>query len=89
MAYEVIFAKTFANSLQKLDKELQKRILDKLDYLALNPDLIRKVKYVPRDMEGLCKYRIGSWRILLFVNHDSRSLICHDIDHRSKVYKKL
>ena len=85
MAYEVIFTKTFINSLQKLNKELQKRILDKLDYLSLNPNLVRKIEHVPKDLVGLCKYRIGSWRILLFVNHNDRSLICHDIDHRSKV----
>lgn len=89
MAYKVIFAKIFADSLQKLDKELQKRILDKLDYLALNPDLIRRAKHAPNDLEGLCKYRVGGWRILLFVDHNNKTFICHNIGRRSKVYKKL
>lgn len=30
------------------------------------------MKYLPKDLEGLQKYRIGDWRILFWVDHKKK-----------------
>lgn len=86
--YEIKLAKSFENDFKKLDHVVQKRIIEKLEYLAENPDLIKRMSYAPKDLHGLYKYRIGDWRIFLMLNHHQKVIIVYRVQHRSQSYKK-
>lgn len=64
--YKIETTLTFDKDIKKLDSQVAKRIIRKIESLAENPKLLRySVKYLPKDLDGLQKYRIGDWRVLL------------------------
>ncbi len=89
MAYKIVPTESFEDDFEKLDKIIQKRIVEKIKYLAENPYLAEKARYAPKDLEGICKYRVGDWRVLFWINHHNETLTLYGVDHRGKVYRKL
>ena len=87
--YKLEPGKSFENDLKKLDRPIQRRILDKLEYLAANPHLIKRIVYTPKDLSGLCKYTIGDWRVFYWPDHKNKILKLYGIEHRSRAYKRL
>lgn len=87
--YRVRKTPSFNKDFQKLDASIAQRIVEKINYLADNPALAKKVKYLPADITDLMKYRVGDWRILLWIDHTQKEIILYAIDHRGSVYKKL
>lgn len=89
MAYRIVWTKTFDTSFKKLDKNLQQRIAEKIEFLAQNSHLAEKVAHTPSDLEGLSKFRVGNWRVLFWLDSEKDLLILYKTDHRSKIYKNL
>ena len=58
--------KDFMNSVKKIDKNLQGRILQALLQISLNPNTIMgdTNKPLTSDLEGYWRYRIGSYRLI-------------------------
>ena len=54
------------NSVKKIDKYLQGRILQALLQIILNPNTIMGDTNIPltRDLEGYWRYRIGDYRLI-------------------------
>ena len=88
--YQIKTTPTFDKDIKKLDRQIAKRIIKKIELLAKNPKLLRySVKYLPKDLEGLQKYRIGDWRILFWIDHKKKEIILYGVDHRKLIYKKF
>ena len=88
--YQIKTTPTFDKDIKKLDRQIAKRIIKKIELLAKNPKLLRySVKYLPKDLEGLQKYRIGDWRILFWPDHKKEEIILYGVDHRKSIYKKF
>lgn len=73
--------------LYKLDRELQRRVIAKLDWLQANfnniiPSALR------RDGQRFFKLRVGDWRVIYKVNWDKNAIIVYIIDRRDKIYKR-
>ncbi len=79
----------FDKDLKKLDRSIAKRILNKLDYLAKNPKLAEPLEYLPKDLEGLKKFRVGDWRVLFWVDDNKKEIILYGVDHRGSIYKRF
>ena len=80
----------FDKDIKKLDRQVSQRIIEKMEALANSPELLKyRVKYMPNDLEGLQKYRIGDWRVLFWLDKGKNELVLYAVDHRSQVYKKL
>ena len=86
MVFEIVYDKQPAKFLNKLNKETNNRILDKIEEtLANNP--------VPRDAKsivgkhGVFRIRIGDYRALYRINYQESKIIVLKIDKRSKVYQ--
>lgn len=82
-AWEVELAERAFRDLSALDKAVAKRILAKLDAAAVDP---------PRFFERLVgadewKLRVGDWRVVAALAHDTRVVIVLRVDHRSRVYR--
>ena len=87
--YEILYTPTFEESFNKIDKNTRNRIKEKLKYLSQNPNIIKRLKYSPRDFVGLCKYRVGDWRILFWTDHNKKEITLYLVDHRGSIYKNL
>mgnify|MGYP003492747747 CR=1 FL=1 len=85
--YKITFLPDAENSFKKLDRPLQRRIDQKIDWLADNADKIihHPLKSLPDDLRGLCKTRVGDYRI---IDKDEHIKI-YDIEHRGKDYRSL
>jgi len=66
--YKIIFLPDAEDSFKRLDKNIQKRITEKIDWLADNADKIihHSLKYMPDDLKGksgisFCKKKINQY----------------------------
>ena len=88
--YKIKTTSFFDKDIKKLDRQIAKRIIEKIEWLAENPNLLRfSIKHMPKELEGLQKYRIGDWRILFWVDHSKKEIILYGVDHRKTIYKDL
>ena len=88
--YQIKITSTFDKDFKKLDRQVTKRIIKKIELLAKNPELLRyPVKYLPKDLDGLQKYRVGDWRILFWVDHKNKEIILYGVEHRKSIYKRF
>ncbi|MHB8067415.1 MAG: type II toxin-antitoxin system RelE family toxin [Desulfobaccales bacterium] len=75
-------------AVEKLDKNIVRRIRDRLRELAVDP-------YNPpisKDMEtepGKCYSRIGDWRVIYRLDENEKNVDAGIIQHRSKAYKEM
>jgi mRNA interferase RelE/StbE len=88
--YQVKVTPTFEKDVKKLDSQIAKRIIQKIEYLAKNPkDLSSPIKYLPKELEGLRKFRIGDWRVYFWINDQKKEIILYGVEHRAKAYKRF
>lgn len=90
MAYQLHTTPTFDRAFKKLDHSTARQIGQKLAWLSTHPEMLRQpMRYLPADLQGLHKYRVGDWRILFWVDHANRALSLYTVEHRSKLYKQF
>ncbi len=87
--YQVKVTSPFEKDFKKLDHSIQKRILNKLQELAENPESAKPVLYLPKDLEGLQKCRVGDWRVLFWPDHQKEEIVLYGVEHRKSVYKRF
>ena len=49
----------------------------------------RRLVGMPDDLAGLCKLRVGDWRIIYWIYHGEKIVRIYRIQHRSEVYRDL
>jgi len=78
-------------SFKKLDKSLQKRISQKIDWLAAHADKIvhHPLISLPDDLRGLCRIRTGDYRIIYWIYYEIKQIRIYEIEHRSRHYRSL
>ena len=80
------YTETARKQLKKLDKAMQKRILDYMDEVALLENPRSKGKALVENMRGLWRYRVGNYRVICEIQ-DSRIIISVlKIGHRKNIY---
>jgi len=88
--YKLKFVDTFERDFKNLDKEIRNRVLEKVKLLAKNPQLLRfPIHYLPEDLKHLQKYRIGDWRVYLWVDHKKKEIVLYGVEHRREAYKRF
>jgi mRNA interferase RelE/StbE len=89
--YKVTLLSDAEDSFKKLDRTIQKRIGQKIDWLANNADKIihHPLTSLPDDLRGLCRIRIGDYRIIYWVYTETKHIKIYDIEHRSKDYRSI
>ncbi len=91
IGYLVTFIPTAEREFKKLSKDIQKRIKEKLNWLSENAHQITHVQlsHLPDELKNLCKYRIGSYRLLYYINHSERIIEIHGVMDRKEDYRRL
>lgn len=80
----IVASKTFARQFEKLDAEVQQRVLTKVESL----DRELKTRRHER-LQGRSEYklRVGNWRVLYDFNVSKDELLLLTVRHRSEVYR--
>ncbi|MDP2951563.1 MAG: type II toxin-antitoxin system RelE/ParE family toxin [bacterium] len=88
--YAVKTTSSFDKDIKKLDRQIAKRIVNKIEIWAVDSPLSANyLKYMPNDLAGLRKIRIGDWRVLFWLDEQKEEIVLYSVDHRRDVYRKL
>ena len=85
MAWQWNFTKKSASQFKKLDKALQKRILNKLDWWCKKEKPLDFAESLVNSELGSYRFRVGDYRIIIDVEEDI--IIVLAIGHRREIYK--
>lgn len=86
-SWDLRFEKAAEDDLASLDREIRRRIIDKLDWLVKNFNKIRPLP-LGEPWKGLFKLRVGDWRIVYEIKFSEKLIRIHYIDRRDKIYKR-
>ena len=91
MAYRVEVGPRASIQLEKLNATVLSAVERKIIWLAQNAAVMvhRRLVGMPEDLSGLCKLRVGDWRILYWIYHAEKVVRICRIQHRSEVYRDL
>jgi mRNA interferase RelE/StbE len=89
MSYRVEIGSRADAQLSELDSAIGASVERKILWLAENAAVMvhRRLVGMPDDLAGLCKLRIGDWRILYWAYHREEIVRIYRIQHRSEVYR--
>ncbi len=85
MPYEIVWSDEATKDFSKLQKPMQKRIANRLEFIANDPFLFVK------HLMGVSVYslRIGDYRLILSIERKKLIILVMKIRHRSKVYNEV
>ena len=91
MAYRVEVSPKADAQLSDLDSTVGSAVERKIIWLAENAAVMvhRRLVGMPDDLSGLCKRRVGDWRVLYWVYHPEKTVRIYRIQHRSEAYRNL
>ncbi|MCB0327104.1 MAG: type II toxin-antitoxin system RelE/ParE family toxin [Bdellovibrionales bacterium] len=87
--YAVEFKKSAIKDLKPLPKEVQQRIIDSMNLLAVDPfsSILPIRKMQGSSSENLYRLRIGSYRVVYEVQREKVVILVIRIGHRKDVYR--
>jgi mRNA interferase RelE/StbE len=84
MSYEIIFTDTSKRQFNKLQKDVQERIIAALERIRIRPEAhVKKLVGDPG-----YRLRVGNYRVILDIYKDKLIILVIKIGHRRKIYKK-
>lgn len=88
-AYQIEVGTKADAQLAKLDAAIGASVERKILWLSQNaPTMLhRRLVGMPDELSGLCKLRVGDYRILYWIYHDRKLVRLYRIQHRSEVYR--
>jgi mRNA interferase RelE/StbE len=91
MSYRVEIGSKAAAQLARIDSIIGETLERKIIWLSENAASMvhRRLVGMPKELEGLCKLRVGDYRILYWLYHNEAIIKIYRIQHRSEVYKRL
>jgi mRNA interferase RelE/StbE len=85
--YQVELLPEAINDLQRLDKPVAQRILNKLRWLAENFESVRPETLVG-PLAELAKLRVGDYRVIYEPDRENRLITVHLLGHRREIYRQ-
>jgi len=65
LSYQLHATPTFDKAFKRLDASVARDVGKKLVWLSAHPEVLRhSLRYLPGDLHGLQKYRVGDWRVV-------------------------
>ena len=84
MAYKVFFQPSAARELRKLPRDVQTRLLARVEALAADPRPAGVKKL--QDLDELYRIRVGDYRVVYQIQDQRRVVLVVRIRHRRDVY---
>ena len=85
MLYALEYLPSASKSIEKLPRQIQQRILDRLEVLSSNPRLPGSVKLSGQDAY---RVRVGDYRIIYTIHDQRLIVVVIHIGHRREVYRR-
>ena len=85
--YKVVFKPSVEKDLRPLPKPYLSRIWQKIQDLATNPLPYNSTKLT--GAENLHRIRVGDYRVVYGIDHESHQVLIHYVRHRREVYRHL
>jgi mRNA interferase RelE/StbE len=85
--YQINLLENATTDLAQLDKQIARRIVKRLNWLADNLDNI-KIETLTGNLASFCKFRVGSYRVLYEIFEEEQTIVIHQIGHRRDIYKR-
>ncbi len=83
--FDYQFTKTSLRHFKKLPKDIQVRIIKKLDFFCGQENLLDFAEPLTRSDLGQYRFRIGDYRIAFDLENEI--LVIHDVDNRKNIYR--
>jgi len=83
MSYSLVYTRTAAKDIQKLDIVVKKKIKKKIEEYSANP-LFYSKKLINLTI-GTYRWRIGNYRIVFDI--DGRNIVILKVGHRREIYR--
>ena len=80
------YTETSKKQLTKLDKTMQKRILDYMDEVGHLENPRSRGKALVDNMRGLWRYRVGDYRVICEIQDSKIIISVLKIGHRKNIY---
>jgi len=89
--YQVDISPAARDDLANYDASVRQRLANRIEWLVQNAERIQhqRLSHLPSHLRGLCKYRIGNYRVLYRVNHQQRTVEIFRIIPRKSDYRLL
>lgn len=86
MAYKVRWHEDVLDDLRDLDKEVAKKIIDRVTaYLVQDP--LKLGKPLKENLAGLFRYRFGDYRVMYVVDIPDQEITILKVRHRKDIYR--
>jgi len=91
MSWHVEIGAQAEAQLADLDAVIAASIERKIVWLVENASSVvhRRLVGMPQELAGLCKLRLGDYRILYWVYPEKKLIRLYRIQHRSEIYRNL
>ena len=81
---KVEWTEAAVRDVEKLDKQVARRIIRKLNWLSKHFSMITP-EPLSGEFKGVYKLRVGDWRVIYTIENDA--MIIQSIGHRREIYK--
>ncbi|GBF79857.1 type II toxin-antitoxin system RelE family toxin [Aphanothece sacrum] len=86
--YKVVLTKKAKAFYTNADPLLAKKLARSFEILEQTPSLHPNIKVLKGRLKGYYRYRIGDYRIIYEIDHQTIQVIVVKIAHRSKIHEK-
>jgi mRNA interferase RelE/StbE len=84
--YQLLYKKPAAKDIQKLPKQIQKRLKVKLEWFITQNNPLEFAKALTKPSDAQYRFRVGTYRVLFDV--EGSDIIILHVQHRKEVYRK-
>ncbi|MFA5796505.1 MAG: type II toxin-antitoxin system RelE/ParE family toxin [Candidatus Woesearchaeota archaeon] len=85
MTFEILYDKQPTKFLKTQNKDVIKRILDKIDETLKENPVPADAKYIIGE-HGVYRIRIGDYRALYRINYQEKKIVVFKLDKRERIY---
>ena len=82
---EIVFTHSAFRQLKKLDRKIQKRIIDKLKFFASQKNPLQFAESLKDYRFGNFRFRIGDYRVIFDI--EKEKIIILKVGHRKDIYR--
>lgn len=86
-AFVLLYKKQAVKDIQKLPKQVQKRLKTKLEWFINQENPLKFASPLTKPADADYRFRVGSYRILFDIEGSNKVAILH-VQHRRDVYRK-
>lgn len=84
--FQVKFKASADKKLSKLPKDIQIRIINKLEFFIQSANPLLYAEILTNSKLGTYRFRVGDYRIV-FDLEDEEMIVVVDVDHRKNIYR--